>query len=87
MVVITGYYMKLHDITLYENSRIPSLLYCSKTTKLDPLSVGIVKRQLSSDSGMFCAIAQYKHNRTYVTKLHTYVHTASSLPLADARNL
>ena len=47
--------------------------------KLDPLSVGIVRRQLSSDSGMFCAIAQYKHNRTYVTKLHTYVHTASSL--------
>ena len=28
--------------------------------KLDPLSVGIVRRQLSSDSGMFCAIAQYK---------------------------
>ena len=55
--------------------------------KLDPLSVGIVRRQLSSDSGMFCAIAQYKHNHTYVTKLHTYVHTASSLPLADARNL
>ena len=55
--------------------------------KLDPLSVGIVRRQLSSDSGMFCAIAQYKHNRTYVTKLHTYVHTASSLPLPDARNL
>ena len=55
--------------------------------KLDPLSVGIVRRQLSSDSGMFCAITQYKHNRTYVTKLHTYVHTASSLPLADAHNL
>ena len=114
--------MKLHDITLYENSRIPSLLYCSKTgllnsaynmwnllrvycckssqgasfhtcdwfllavtctdmrksmpiletvagdarevmalkdkldiqAILDPLSVGIVRRQLSSDSGMFC---------------------------------
>ena len=38
--------------------------------KLDPLSVGIVRRWLSSDSGMYCAITKYKHNRTYVTKLH-----------------
>ena len=36
--------------------------------KLDPLSVGIVRRWLSSDSGMYCAITQYKHNRTYITK-------------------
>ena len=27
--------MKLHDIILYENSRIPSLLYCSKTVLLN----------------------------------------------------
>ena len=37
---------------------------------LNPLSVGIVRRWLLSDSGMYCAITQYKHNRTYVTKLH-----------------
>ena len=36
--------------------------------KLDPLSVGIVRRWLLSDSGMYCAITQYKHNRMYVTK-------------------
>ena len=45
--------------------------------KLDPLSVGIVRRQLS-DSGMFCAIAQYKHNqwqwhiRNQITHIRTH---------------
>ena len=45
---------------------------------LDHLSVGIVRRWLSSDSGMYCAITQYKHNRTYITKSHTDAHCIHS---------
>ena len=48
---------------------------------LNPLSVGIVRRWLLSDSGMYCAITQYKHNRTYVTKLHRCTLSPLSLSL------
>ena len=49
--------------------------------KLDPLSVGIVRRWLSSDSGLYGAITQYKHNHTYVSKLHRCTLFPHSLSL------
>ena len=52
---------------------------------LDHLSIGIVRRWLSSDSGMYCAITQYK--QSHVRNQITQMHTASSLPLADTRNV
>ena len=58
-------------------------LKCKVDTEatLDHLSVGIVRRWLSSDSGMYCAITQYKHNRMYVTKLHRCTLSPFSLCL------
>ena len=55
--------------------------------KLDPLSVGIVRRWLSSDGGMYCAITKYKHNRTYVTKLHRCTLSPLPLWLTHVRNV
>ena len=62
-------------------------LKCKVDTEatLDHLSVGIVRRWLLSDSGMYCAITQYKHNRMYVTKLHRCTLSPFSLCLTHVR--
>ena len=39
------------------------------------------KVDIGSDCGMYCAITQYKHNRTYVTKLHRCTLSPLSLSL------